>query len=420
MPNPVAGKQYTVVLGDTLSDIAARAYGDGNEWPRIFAANQSAIKSDDPDKIAPGEVLNIPVLPEVQSLKDRFFKSQGVSDGVELKIEDRILPVQSASVTRTMDTVSDGWTAVFAWEPGADKKIDELTKPYAYPKATISLDGQLMVSGWLYGVKPETSIQGRIKTLAGFSYTIDAVDSHMKPPYEVNNVTLPQRCRQLLTPLGIGLEIDPNAETGGQFDRVTATATQTVFQHLQKLAAQRSLLLSSTPEGKMLLTKVNLLSPVAPVGTIEEGVSFAGNFSANFDGRKRFNVYRAIGQGADKSAQKVGIAKDELVPRSRFMTFTVNDSLKGEMNQAAVWRRNQETAKALFLSLPVDTWRAPNNEIWRENTTITIKSITLGIPDGFTFLIRQIDFKWSAAGKSAVLHFIPVSYYSDGDLQIPW
>lgn len=420
MPNPVAGKQYTVVEGDTLSGIASRAYGDQNEWPRIFNANQSALKSKSPDLIFPGEILNIPVLPEIENIKSQFFQSRGVTDGVELKIEDRILPVQSASVTRTMDTAADGWTAVFAWQPGLDKEIDKLTSPYFYPRASISLDGKLMVSGHLYRVKPESDNKGQTKQLFGFSRTIDAVDSHLKPPYEFNNIKLDQHAKNLLKPLGIALEVDPNADVGGQFDRVKSSRTETIFSHLLKLASQRNLLLSSTPEGNMFLTQVNLLSPVDLVGTIEEGVSFVSKFSADFDGRKRFNVYRSVSQGAAKSDQKVGIAKDDLVPLTRFMTFNVDDSLKGEMNQAAVWRRNQETAKALKLPIPVDTWYAPNGQLWAENTRITIKSVTWGIPGGFTFLIRQVDFKWSTDGKSATLHVLPTSYYSGGDLQSPW
>ena len=420
MPNPKVGGQYTVVQGDTLSGIAERAYGDPNEWPRIFQANQSALKSGAPDLIFPGEVLNIPVLPEIEDIRSRFFRSRGVTDGIELKIEDRILPIQSGSVTRTMDTAADGWTAVFAWEPGADSRIDELTRPYSYHRAAVSLDGELAVSGWIYNIIPKFDGQGRSKTLKGYSYTVDAVDSHLRPPYEANNVTLEQRARELLRPMGIGVEVDPNVDVRGQFDRVTATPTETVFKHLQKLAEQRRALLSSTPPGNMLITKADLLSPVAPVGTIEEGVSFVNEFSADFNGRKRFNVYRAISQGADKTDQKVGIAKDDLIPLSRFMTFSVNDSLKGEMNQVAAWRRNQETSKALKIPISLDTWYAPNGELWRVNTRIVIKSITLGIPDGFTFLITQVDFGWNPKGKNARVNVLPVSYYSDGDLLDPW
>ena len=50
--------QYTVVSGDTLSGIAAKYYGDANEWPRIFEANRNQIH--DPGRIFTGQVLRMP------------------------------------------------------------------------------------------------------------------------------------------------------------------------------------------------------------------------------------------------------------------------------------------------------------------------------------------------------------------------
>jgi nucleoid-associated protein YgaU len=54
--------QYTVVAGDSLSGIAQKLYGDQNEWPRIFQANQDQITG--PDVIHPGQVLRIPATAE--------------------------------------------------------------------------------------------------------------------------------------------------------------------------------------------------------------------------------------------------------------------------------------------------------------------------------------------------------------------
>lgn len=47
---------YTVVAGDSLSKIAKRY--PGLTWNDIFKANQDQLS--DPDKIFPGQVLNIP------------------------------------------------------------------------------------------------------------------------------------------------------------------------------------------------------------------------------------------------------------------------------------------------------------------------------------------------------------------------
>jgi len=47
---------YTVKSGDTLSAIALRYYGDGNEYMKIARANGI----DDPDHIQAGQRLKIP------------------------------------------------------------------------------------------------------------------------------------------------------------------------------------------------------------------------------------------------------------------------------------------------------------------------------------------------------------------------
>ena len=53
-----AAKIYVVVSGDSLSKIAQREYGMASEWTRIYEANRGLIK--DPDKIFPGQKLQIP------------------------------------------------------------------------------------------------------------------------------------------------------------------------------------------------------------------------------------------------------------------------------------------------------------------------------------------------------------------------
>jgi nucleoid-associated protein YgaU len=53
-----ATQTYTVKAGDTLSKIAKQHLGDANAYMDIFNANKDQLK--DPDKIQPGQVLNIP------------------------------------------------------------------------------------------------------------------------------------------------------------------------------------------------------------------------------------------------------------------------------------------------------------------------------------------------------------------------
>ena len=53
-----ANRTYTVKVGDTLSKIAKRYYGNSNLYRRIFEANRHVLR--DPDGIQVGQVLHIP------------------------------------------------------------------------------------------------------------------------------------------------------------------------------------------------------------------------------------------------------------------------------------------------------------------------------------------------------------------------
>ena len=52
------GRTYTVKSGDTLSKISKEFYGNANDYMKIFNANKDTLS--DPDKIKPGQTLNIP------------------------------------------------------------------------------------------------------------------------------------------------------------------------------------------------------------------------------------------------------------------------------------------------------------------------------------------------------------------------
>ena len=56
---PVRFETYTVQKGDTLEKISKKFYGTTKRWTAIYDANKDALKG--PDKIHPGQTLNIPV-----------------------------------------------------------------------------------------------------------------------------------------------------------------------------------------------------------------------------------------------------------------------------------------------------------------------------------------------------------------------
>ena len=112
------GEQYTVLQGDTLEGIAAKAYGDSTLWPRIKQANQSQFKDDDPDTIFPGQKLNIPLEADLNKLKTQLAATRLSNKQIgelTILVNGLEIPWTAARVIRTIDTFADGWTATVPW-----------------------------------------------------------------------------------------------------------------------------------------------------------------------------------------------------------------------------------------------------------------------------------------------------------------
>lgn len=421
--NPAPGKQYIVRKDETVEEIASIAYGDPSKSSLIWGANNltsNLVKKGDA-LIIPGEQI--------------YPKITGKSpEQITVVIDNQEIMLKSLRVIRTMDTAADAWSGVMHWNPGENKKIDYATRPYGYPVAHVYIGNEIQISGRLYTVTPKKADDGQFKELVGYSFTADAVDSSVPPPYEEENVTLEQLANRACKALSIKAVFDTGVDTGGAFTRVTATETDTIFSHLSKLASERGLLVSCTPEGNMLFTRA--ITGGKPVGTLSEDQTVVVEWSATYDGRKRFHSYKCITQGSDsakildwnnpnygagnKIAPSTITSVDPAVPLSRMLTFRADDTTPGDIADASRWKKNRQLIDALTFPLSVSTWTAPNGELWKVNTLVTVVSQTLGVPRGFTFLIRSVEFILDDS-RTAVIHLVPPQAFSkDKDLGEIW
>lgn len=339
-------------------------------------------------------------------------------DTLKLEIKGREILITDGTIVKTMDTGADAFTCIMPWTIGKDPFIDEVTAPFSYSDARLFVNDEIFAEMILYDVQHTTNAEGTVKELAFYSKTADMLDSSVRFPFEQNNITLLDRCIKQAEQFNIDVIVDDGVNIGGRFTRVTAEPTDMCFESLTTLSAQRGLLLSCTKEGNLLITKAKPDSPT--VGTIEENISpLASQYSMSFNGRDRFTRYEAHVQSARGGIIKQR-AEDQRVNRNRFYTFRADDGLPGEGKNAAIWRRNKSTADSLSIDFPVNSWRAPNGSIWQPNTTVTVKSQTMNIEKGFTFLITQVQYTYSNGGNTANLKLVPPSLYGDGEIVEPW
>jgi len=408
---PTQGKRYKVKKGDTLWRMAAIAYGNGREYPRIASANK--LRSGDPDLIFPGEIFLIPgdpVLEKIQKEKKSQINPEdipGIRQNFELIVEGIRVPVVSARLLRTMDTAADGWSAVVKWDP-ENSEQNQLFRPYGYQESQVYLDGELMIDGIVYIIENSNTTSGIQKTLEGFSPTADIIDSSMNGPFVRKNISLKDRAIQLCEPHGIDVVFDFDESDIDPFKKVEAEAEDKKFDHLSSLAEQRGVLISSTPGGSLLFLKPNTDSE--PVDTITDSRAPNMEIKARFDGRQRFSVYNALSD-TDESKPTSGSVRDPEISRSRFLTFKADDTDAANVEEAADWKRRKKIADALTIPFPVSGWRDRHGNLWRENTLVTVIAPSIHVPDGFTFLIKSVEFSLSTTGRTAVLNIIPPQVY---------
>lgn len=408
---------YTVVEGDSLSKLSSRFYGEPSKWPIIYNANQSVLKSTNPDTIFPEEILIIPDLPEDVLRRDKLRKNISGKKNSDLTIIIDGKTFEKFTAFRllvTMDTASDYFSATMPVDLD-DNETWDLFNPDRFASVKLYISGELKLTGNIYITSPTVTEAGRIISFIGFSKTIAIVDSSLKPPYEYNNITLDDLSRKLLDPFSLSSQFLDLS--GGPFERVTADQNSSVYDFIAPLAKQRGLLISSNNLGELLYWKADTTSSV--VGTIEEDFPPGIEFKANFDGRKRFREFRATSQDPENNSI-FAVAKDENISLSRFKTFSAPDSTDGNVQAAADWERSKSVANSLSIPFPVRGWENPKGDLWSENTRVIVKSKTIYAPEGFTFLIRSAEFKKESSGIFTILNLVPPSVFTGEPIIAPW
>lgn len=402
MSKPVPGALYIVqeldLIGGTSTNILDRiaeiAYGDSAKSADIDVSNQIT-------QIGVGTVLKMPSA----VLSDQEPDIKVETPGLVLLVGGVEILTESIRFFQSDETMVDAWSAVIEWVPGKDLKADELFAPYAYTKALVYLDGELLSTGRIYGVSPSLSDRQEI-TLDCFSLAVDVLDSSLAPPYEESNVTFKQRAQTVLKPFGLSVTLDLIDD--GVFDRVTADDTKTAGAHLMDLARQRAALISSTPKGGL-----SIVSPAvsgSPVAEITEGQPGFSGFASTFDGRERFSDYRIEGETPSDNIL-TSVVQDKEVSVTRFKTIKVKDTTEGGLSRAANWEKIRYLSKSLSVPITAEGFKTNSGKRWTKGDYVTLISPTLFIPKGRLMRIRAVEFLSDVSGQTTTLSLVPAEIY---------
>lgn len=291
--------------------------------------------------------------------------------------------------------------------------------PIKIPKGAsckVYIGDDLILTGYIDRVAPSHDATRKTVTVSGRAKTADAVDcsiwqSRIKPA-TWKNVTIVDIARQTLAPYGIQVQCEV-------FDllpikRATAEVGDTVFSLLERLARDQRLLLTDTPEGDLLLTRVGslpgwvFLNP----GNIKSGSAFA-------DISERFSRYVVRSQcaGDDQdwgelvSGIEAEVQDDSDIDRFRLLVVNAEKSMNAaDAERRAKWEALTRAGRSTGCTLTVCGWRGADGAVFRKNTLCQITDIDLDI-DGLMLLV-QVEYRISQdEGVITNLTFAPAEAY---------
>lgn len=337
-------------------------------------------------------------------------------------ISKELAGITAFRISRSADTLTDGWTATVPWVRGKDRDLDQLFLPYAYPRAQVFIGPRLVNTGYLYTIEPELTEEGLLASLEGYASTADLVDSTVQPENDNAcmwaDTNIVDWCNQIAAKFGIECNTNLSGAYLEPFPLIQCSVTDKYGDVITRLAFQRNMLATNDINGNLLLWAG--ASGGATVGTLREGEPPVTQWKIKFDGRKRFGTYIVYGQDGQGSEIQ-SVAYDAVVPSYRCQGVTAGQVGLGNVQTTAVWKRNVQLVQALTIPLPVAGWYQPDGaDVWTPNTLVTIVSKSLGIANGFTFMIRATEHVLQADQQTCVLSLIPPNIYSSSPLQEPW
>jgi prophage tail gpP-like protein len=202
-------------------------------------------------------------------------------------------------VCSSFEVATDDIARSAAALPGSrNTPSNAVLKPFQAVK--ITLDGELVLKGWIDIASPEISDRSVGVRISGRDVTGDLMDCAAAPlgPVEYKAIKLEALAAKLCQPFGV--TVTAEVDTGEPIRKVSIEQTETVMSVLEKYTRKRAILMVSDGVGGLILTRSG--TGRAP-GDLRLGVNVAYG-AGTFDGSKRYSVVYVKGQAGHAGGKR--------------------------------------------------------------------------------------------------------------------
>lgn len=315
------------------------------------------------------------------------------------------------------DSIASTFTFDGYFNPKNKDHRDLLHIGHFHP-VTVEHNNELLVSGILLSETFRHSSVKELTSLGGYSFPGVLEDCQIPTstyPLQSDGLSLKEIAQKIIKPFNLEIIIDSvvRKRMDEVYDTSTANELQPIKTYLSELASQKNIILSHTPEGKLLFTQANTNKPAILDFNIPEGGSIPGtSMSLSFNGQLMHSQITIIKQ-AGISGGNAGQSKvtNPFVPftfRSKVLVQNSgddNDTRKAAKNALAKELQN------IKLKITTDRWEVDDKIIKPDNIVSVIN------PDIFLFkktnwFIESINFTGNKKQTTAVLNCVLPEVYN--------
>lgn len=397
--------------GDTFESISRRAFGTENKAQAIRRANPSVF-----DPIPSGLAVTVPRLPNAPRDKTGVIAGDNISlvlDGASFTAWTDVALTLSMDSSPTLSVSSP-------WNP-QEEELKRVFKPFSFLPISVSIGTDPLFEGVMLTPHPASTADGSVISASAYGLTGVAYDCTAPAssyPLEFDNLTLDAIASQLLRPFGIGMTF--SAPAGAPFERVSMQPDEPVMPFLAKLSKQRNLVIGETETGEALFHQS--AEPGNPVAILEEYRPPVDNVAASFTAQGVYSDITAISPTVPGAAGDQNTVKNARLPGVvRPYTFTATDTPPDGLKTAAEAKIGRMYANAVSWVISVPSWRGPNGDIWKPNTTVKLKAPNAMIFNRTEFIIKEVRLAANEDGRTAALTIVlPGAFSGKIPEELPW
>ena len=356
-----------------------------------------------------------------------------ISDTVTIKIGTRTYTGwKSVTINQDLNALSSSFNI------GVSDKWRQSSEPWPFrpgEQVRVYAGADSVMNGYIDILESSVSNEDRQISVSGRDKTSDIIDSAaIATRSSYRNISLLNLAKIYLSDINIAVTSDtPDALT--PISKVVVEQGETIFDLLGRQAKELGVLLSSTPDGSLLITdrrgivdtkitdatkksgsKVAAASGQAEF-SLQQGVNVL-TASASFDETNRFQTYLVKSQiegndhvNAKDSTTINGVAFDRGVNRPRTKYIIAEKSMTNKSaKKRAEWMANVHAVGAVTVEITVQGWKDATGKLWQTNKIISTDLRFIGISPQM-MLIIGLSRNQSSEGTKTTLKLTRLDGY---------